>query len=169
MKAAPCSWWVGTKRIVESRSEIRTSAFSSPGTPKMYSTPSASRHRRNRSLAFMDALSWKFGTRRPFWQAAHVGPADGLPPGRKVSFPVVTGRAGDTAAMQIRRAVPDLTTDDPAAAAAFYTEVLGFQVAMDLGWAITCVAPGSPQVQLTLLRRDASAPVDPNLSVEVDV
>ena len=70
--------------------------------------------------------------------------------------------------MQIRRAVPDLTTDDPAAAAAFYTEVLGFQVAMDLGWAITCVAPGSPQVQLTLLRRDASAPVDPNLSVEVD-
>src|SRR4051794_7420454 len=41
------------KRILESRREIRTSAFSSPGTPKMYSTPSASRHRRNRSLAFM--------------------------------------------------------------------------------------------------------------------
>jgi uncharacterized glyoxalase superfamily protein PhnB len=70
--------------------------------------------------------------------------------------------------MQIRRAVPDLTADDPAAAAAFYTDVLGFEVAMDLGWVITCVAPGSPQVQVTLLRQDASAPTNPDLSVEVD-
>src|ERR1700709_92317 len=37
----------------ESRSEIMTSAFSSPGTPKMYLTPSASRHRRKRSLDFI--------------------------------------------------------------------------------------------------------------------
>src|SRR3954451_3381205 len=65
MKAAPCSWWVGMNWIRESRSEIRTSAFSSPGTPKMYSTPSASRHRRNRSLAFMQDRH----LHRPFWQA----------------------------------------------------------------------------------------------------
>src|SRR5438046_2529467 len=39
--------------IGESSSEIMTSPFSSPGIPKMYSTPSASRQRRNRSLTFM--------------------------------------------------------------------------------------------------------------------
>jgi uncharacterized glyoxalase superfamily protein PhnB len=70
--------------------------------------------------------------------------------------------------MDIRRAVPDLHSDDPAAAAVFYTEVFGFEVVMDLGWAVTCAAPGRPAVQVTLLRRDVSASVDPDLSIEVD-
>jgi hypothetical protein len=53
MKAAACSCRHSTKRIRLSSSEIMKSAFSSPGTPKMWVTPSASRHFTNRSEAFM--------------------------------------------------------------------------------------------------------------------
>src|SRR5712692_3859710 len=49
MKAAPCSWRVGTKRTDESASESRMSRISSPGRPKTYCTPSFSRQRTIRS------------------------------------------------------------------------------------------------------------------------
>src|SRR5688500_14396589 len=53
MKPAPCSWRVRISLICfERESESRKSRFSSPGTPKMYSQPSASRHSMNRSDAF---------------------------------------------------------------------------------------------------------------------
>src|ERR1700709_412630 len=53
MKAAPCSWCVGMTGSEDDHIDFMTSAFSSPGTPKMYLTPSASRHRRKRSLDFI--------------------------------------------------------------------------------------------------------------------
>jgi catechol 2,3-dioxygenase-like lactoylglutathione lyase family enzyme len=70
--------------------------------------------------------------------------------------------------MTIRRAVPDLQTDDLAASSAFYVDVLGFEVVMDLDWVRICASPDNPAVQVTLLSRDATAPVDPQLSIEVD-
>ncbi len=62
MKAAPCSWRVVTKWIVLSRSASMTSMFSSPGIPKMVSTPSFSRHRMKSSAAFIRAGTWAGST-----------------------------------------------------------------------------------------------------------
>ena len=70
--------------------------------------------------------------------------------------------------MRVRRVVPNLRADDPAAAAAFYAEVLGLEVAMDLGWIVTYAAPDNPTAQIGVMREDASAPVRPDVSVEVD-
>ena len=42
----------------------------------------------------------------------------------------------------IRRVVPDLHAPDPTAGRAFYEEVLGMELAMDLGWVANYVAPG---------------------------
>ncbi len=70
--------------------------------------------------------------------------------------------------MAVRRIVPDFRAAEPAAAATFYTEVLGLEVAMDLGWIVTFVAPGTPAAQISVLREDATAPVVPDASVEVD-
>ena len=39
---------------------------------------------------------------------------------------------------------------------------------MDQGWVMTFAAPGDPGVQLTVMGLDASAPVAPDVSVEVD-
>jgi predicted enzyme related to lactoylglutathione lyase len=76
--------------------------------------------------------------------------------------------ASATAAVRVRRIVPDLHADDPAAARSFYEDVLGLEVAMDFGWIVTFAAPGDGRVQLSVMTRDASAPVRPDISIEVD-
>jgi catechol 2,3-dioxygenase-like lactoylglutathione lyase family enzyme len=70
--------------------------------------------------------------------------------------------------MAVRRVVPDFHADDPAASREFYAEVLGLEVAMDLGWIVTFAAPDNPAAQISLLRHDASAAVQPDASIEVD-
>jgi predicted enzyme related to lactoylglutathione lyase len=70
--------------------------------------------------------------------------------------------------MNVRRVVPDFQADDPAASSAFYAEVLGLEPVMDLGWIVTFAAPGNPAAQISLIREDATAPVVPDASIEVD-
>ena len=70
--------------------------------------------------------------------------------------------------MGVRRIVPDLHADDPSAGRAFFEEVLGLEVVMDHGWIVTYAAPGDAAAQISVLREDASAPVRPDVSVEVD-
>lgn len=69
-----------------------------------------------------------------------------------------------------KRIVPNLTAAEPAAAEAFCTHVLGLEKVMDQGWVVTYAAPGGGggTVQLTFISEDASAPVVPDVSVEVD-
>jgi catechol 2,3-dioxygenase-like lactoylglutathione lyase family enzyme len=70
--------------------------------------------------------------------------------------------------MATHRIVADLHAAEPAGAEAFCANVLGLEKAMDQGWVVTYVAPGNPAAQLTFLTHDASAPVAPDVSVEVD-
>jgi catechol 2,3-dioxygenase-like lactoylglutathione lyase family enzyme len=70
--------------------------------------------------------------------------------------------------MAVRRIVPDLRAAEPGETREFYEGVLGLEVAMDQGWIVTYVAPGNPTAQLSLVREDASAPVVPAVSIEVD-
>ncbi|GAA5042578.1 VOC family protein [Nocardia callitridis] len=67
---------------------------------------------------------------------------------------------------RIRRATPDIHTDDIARSREFYRQ-LGFEEAMDLGWVVTMVSPTNPTAQVLLVSRDAEQP-SPNMSVEVD-
>ncbi len=71
--------------------------------------------------------------------------------------------------MTVRRIVPNLQAADPAASREFYAEVLGLQPVMDHGWIVTYAEPGNPTAaQLSVLSEDASAPVVPDVSIEVD-
>jgi catechol 2,3-dioxygenase-like lactoylglutathione lyase family enzyme len=70
--------------------------------------------------------------------------------------------------MAVRRIVPDFQAQDPAAGREFYAGVLGLEVAMDHGWIVTFAAPGNPAAQISVMREDASAPVHPDVSIEVD-
>jgi predicted enzyme related to lactoylglutathione lyase len=70
--------------------------------------------------------------------------------------------------MSVRRVVPDFQADDPAASVEFYREVLGLEVAMDHGWIVTFAAPDNPAAQISVMRQDASASVQPDASIEVD-
>jgi uncharacterized glyoxalase superfamily protein PhnB len=39
---------------------------------------------------------------------------------------------------------------------------------MDQGWVATFAAPGNPSAQITLVQQDATATVNPDVSIEVD-
>jgi len=71
-------------------------------------------------------------------------------------------------AMGVRRIVPDFRAADPSAGAVFYEKVLGLEVVMDLDWVVTYAAPDNPSAQINAMREDASAPVIPDASIEVD-
>jgi predicted enzyme related to lactoylglutathione lyase len=70
--------------------------------------------------------------------------------------------------MGVRRIVPNFHAPDPSAGADFYEKVLGLGVVMDLDWVVTYAAPGNPSAQINAMREDASAPVVPDASIEVD-
>lgn len=70
--------------------------------------------------------------------------------------------------MNIRRVVPDITSDHIEESRSFYTGFLGFSIGMDMGWVITFVSPSNPSAQITLMRGDESASVQPQITIEVD-
>jgi len=69
--------------------------------------------------------------------------------------------------MEIRRIVPDLTLGDRDASRRFYEDVVGLALSMDLGWVVTFSSPTNETAQLTLMSKDATAPVNPDVSIEV--
>ena len=68
--------------------------------------------------------------------------------------------------MAVTRIVPDFECHALAETTAFYVEVLGLEVVMDMGWIVT-LADDSGR-QLSLMTADATAPVNPDVSVFVD-
>ena len=69
--------------------------------------------------------------------------------------------------MSIRRVVPDLSSERLEESRAFYVDVLGFEVAMDLGSVVTLASPANPTAQITLMRRDGSPRLLPQVTIEV--
>ena len=69
--------------------------------------------------------------------------------------------------MSIRRAVPDIRSDAMEASRDFYG-LLGFEEVMDQGWVMTLASPANPTAQVSLMSHDKTAPVVPDMSVEVD-
>lgn len=68
--------------------------------------------------------------------------------------------------MRIERIAPILTVDDVATAVAEHTAVLGMRVIMDMGW-IAFLADEDGR-QIGLMTRDATSPVNPDISAFVD-
>ena len=69
--------------------------------------------------------------------------------------------------MEIRRVVPNIRSDRLEESRAFYVDLLGFEVVMDLGWIVTVASPNNPTAQISLIRQDAAAPLQAQISVEV--
>jgi catechol 2,3-dioxygenase-like lactoylglutathione lyase family enzyme len=80
------------------------------------------------------------------------------------------GRARITRSMSmaVLRIVPNIAAADPAALKAFYGDLLGLSVAMDLGWIVTFAAPGTARPQLNVAREGGGGMPVPDLSIEVD-
>jgi predicted enzyme related to lactoylglutathione lyase len=69
--------------------------------------------------------------------------------------------------MSIKRIVPDIKSTDLDASRKFYVDVLGLELAMDMGFIMTLVSPSNPTAQVSLMRDDGSSTILPQMSVEV--
>ena len=69
--------------------------------------------------------------------------------------------------MRIRRIVPDLH-GDPARNREFYEQVIGLELGMDLGWIATFESRSNETAQLIVISEDATAPVSPDVTIEVE-
>jgi uncharacterized glyoxalase superfamily protein PhnB len=69
--------------------------------------------------------------------------------------------------MSIRRVMPDIRSEAMAESRDFY-RLLGFEEVMNLGWVMTLASPANPTAQVTFMSHDKTAPVVPDMSVEVD-
>lgn len=70
--------------------------------------------------------------------------------------------------MAIYRVVPNLQTSRVDDNRAFYIDFLGFDQLMDLGWIAIYGAPEVPTAQISMIERDATAPMLADISIEVD-
>jgi catechol 2,3-dioxygenase-like lactoylglutathione lyase family enzyme len=66
----------------------------------------------------------------------------------------------------IERAVPNIRSESLDETREFFVRLLGFEVAMDLGWVVTVASPTNSSVQVTIVGNDD--PAAPGISVEVD-
>jgi uncharacterized glyoxalase superfamily protein PhnB len=65
----------------------------------------------------------------------------------------------------ISRAVPNIRAERPSDTRDFFVELLGFDVAMDLGWVVTLASSPNPSAQVTIIANDDMSA--PGISVEV--
>ena len=61
--------------------------------------------------------------------------------------------------------MPNIKTDRSADTRDFFVDLLGFEVAMDLGWIVTVVSPDNSSAQVSIISNDD--PAAPGISVEV--
>jgi uncharacterized glyoxalase superfamily protein PhnB len=69
--------------------------------------------------------------------------------------------------MSIRRVMPDIRSEAMEESRDFYS-LLGFEEVMNLGWVMTLASPSNPTAQVSFMTHDESAPVVPDMSIEVD-
>ena len=68
--------------------------------------------------------------------------------------------------MAVRRVVPDINTRHPDATRSFYVDLIGLEVAMDLGWVVTYASSSNPTAQVTVTQSEATG-IQPGMSIEV--
>ena len=69
--------------------------------------------------------------------------------------------------MTVKRIVPDIKSKHLDTSRQFYVDVLGLEVAMDMGFIVTLVSPSNPTAQVSLMRDDDSSTILPQISIEV--
>ena len=70
--------------------------------------------------------------------------------------------------MNVKRITTNIATHDVASAKAFYGDLLGLDVLMDLGWIATYGAPDRSGPQISVASDGGSGAAVPDISIEVD-
>ena len=70
--------------------------------------------------------------------------------------------------MTVKRIVANIAADQIDSARAFYGDILGMTVVMDMGWIVTFAADQSIPPQISIATEGGSGTPVPDLSIEVD-
>jgi catechol 2,3-dioxygenase-like lactoylglutathione lyase family enzyme len=70
--------------------------------------------------------------------------------------------------MRVKRIVANINARDVSLAKAFYADILGLDVLMDLGWIATYGSGEQTTVQISVASEGGSGTPTPDLSIEVD-
>lgn len=70
--------------------------------------------------------------------------------------------------MPVQRIVPNLLTNRISESRRFYLDLLGLELGMDLGFITTLVSREDHNVQISLLKKESGAAIQPAVSIEVD-
>ncbi|WP_210590967.1 VOC family protein [Streptomyces sp. GESEQ-35] len=72
--------------------------------------------------------------------------------------------------MTIRRIVSNVqvASEESMGSSRDFYGLLGFEEVMDMGWAVTLASPANPTAQISFFTEERTAPVVPDLSVEVE-
>ena len=70
--------------------------------------------------------------------------------------------------MKVKRIVANVAASDVDKASAFYEDLLGLEVLMDLGWIRTYGSSSKMTVQLSVMSEGGSGTAVPDISIEVD-
>jgi catechol 2,3-dioxygenase-like lactoylglutathione lyase family enzyme len=70
--------------------------------------------------------------------------------------------------MIVKRIVTNIAASDIARARPFYVDVLGLEIAMDLGWIATFTSSHTMAPQLSVATEGGSGTAVPDISIEVD-
>ncbi len=72
------------------------------------------------------------------------------------------------ALVKVTRIVSNVATSDVDSASAFYEDILGLTVLMDLGWIRTYGSSSKMTIQLSVMSQGGSGTAVPDMSIEVD-
>jgi catechol 2,3-dioxygenase-like lactoylglutathione lyase family enzyme len=70
--------------------------------------------------------------------------------------------------MKVRRIVSNVAAADVEKASAFYEEILGLKVLMDLGWIRTYGSGSKMTIQISVMSEGGSGSAVPDMSIEID-
>jgi catechol 2,3-dioxygenase-like lactoylglutathione lyase family enzyme len=70
--------------------------------------------------------------------------------------------------MIVKRIIANLATSDVSKARRFYGDIIGLEVAMDLGWIVTFASTAQMAAQLSVATEGGSGTPVPDISIEVD-
>lgn len=71
--------------------------------------------------------------------------------------------------VSVKRVVPNISSNRIEESVEFYTTLLGFHVAMDMGWIVTLTSPTNPSAQISIVRREETLAVQENVTLTIEV
>ena len=71
--------------------------------------------------------------------------------------------------MNIMRVVPNINTSRMADSISFYTNLIGFEVAMDMDWIVTLKSPSNPSAQISLLKTQSPESENGSATITIEV